>query len=395
MPKPKKNEAKQDFLNRCTKELVEKEDRKPDVAYAMCNGFWDNSQGQRSILTLAAPLELKKDDGKDGKRPFLITAYTGQPLDRFWGTWIIDLKGMKAKNKIPALREHERNRVVGHTNKSWHDKDNFYLAGNMSNKTKDAIEVVDLADEGFPWQASMRIRPIKVEFLENEKVSAKVNGQEIKGPADIWRESLVGEISFVALGVDDETAAIVLSDQEQKVPVNIELITNKEEVNPMDLQQLETEEPELLTEIREMARTEVTIENFKDEVGKLQAGATDSERTRILGVFTEVYGKDPAEKFSKVIDPEASMADMMGFAQEKAKLDILAQMKKNAPESLGPGSEEEKKDPLAGLTGDEKLKKEYELSADLQAEFGGVDRYVSFSNAEADGKVKIFRVKTA
>jgi len=44
MPQPAKNEKKQDYINRCVKYLIEKEDKKPDQARAQCEGMWAQHQ---------------------------------------------------------------------------------------------------------------------------------------------------------------------------------------------------------------------------------------------------------------------------------------------------------------------------------------------------------------
>ena len=41
MPEPEKGEKKKDYINRCTKYLIEKEGKKPDQANAQCRGMWD------------------------------------------------------------------------------------------------------------------------------------------------------------------------------------------------------------------------------------------------------------------------------------------------------------------------------------------------------------------
>lgn len=42
MPEPRKGETKSDYINRCTKQLIEKENRKPDQARAICESMWKN-----------------------------------------------------------------------------------------------------------------------------------------------------------------------------------------------------------------------------------------------------------------------------------------------------------------------------------------------------------------
>lgn len=42
MPKPSKNEKYRPYINRCTRQLIENEDRKPDQARAICESYWKN-----------------------------------------------------------------------------------------------------------------------------------------------------------------------------------------------------------------------------------------------------------------------------------------------------------------------------------------------------------------
>lgn len=44
MPTPNKGEKKQDYMNRCNKELIDKEGYKPDQANAICNSKWDKGK---------------------------------------------------------------------------------------------------------------------------------------------------------------------------------------------------------------------------------------------------------------------------------------------------------------------------------------------------------------
>lgn len=269
MPNPNKTESKQDFLKRCTAELINSEGRKSDQAFAMCNAFWDDNKSQRPVMELSAPVELAKKDGdKSDKKEFMITAYTGKPLDTWRGPLVFDVKGMQTKEKMPILREHARDRIVGFgTSFKDKSKSNFFVKGEFSETTEDAKEVHDLAVEGYPWQASVAVWARKVKILEDDKQSETVNGETIEGPAEIWTESDVGEVSFVTLGRDDNTAAITLSEKAERTTVEIinkvELTSNhknKEQGKMAEFEKitithelLKSEAPELLAEIEDKA----------------------------------------------------------------------------------------------------------------------------------------------
>lgn len=231
---PNQNEGKQDFLKRCTQVEI-KNGKNHEQAFAVCNVTWDNEKNQRSALCLTAPVELKNTQAKNEQKSFLITVYTGQPVDTWRGKLVIDVSGIQTKAKIPILREHLRDRVVG-SGKTWKKGNILYAGGIFSQKTKDGIEVLALAEEGYPWQASMHVIPAKVKVLRDDKESETVNGFSIKGPAEIWQKSKVGEVSFVSLGADDQTAAISMQTDVAGMPVEIVYTQNfkKEEIIMQD-----------------------------------------------------------------------------------------------------------------------------------------------------------------
>jgi len=233
MPSPKKNESKQDYLKRCTAVLVGDEDLKSDQAFAQCNTMWQQSKDAepselRSGFNLSTAIKLTEysdESGGSKKAGFLINAYTGKPVEMGWlGTFIFDVEGIQALDQMPVLREHMRERIVGASSKFWKDKNNVFIQGKFSEATADGKEVMALAGEGYPWQASVGIWPLEVEYLAEEKDGAKVNGMEVQGPIEIWRKSQIRETSFVSLGADDDTAGIGIH-LSKSCPVSVQAIT--------------------------------------------------------------------------------------------------------------------------------------------------------------------------
>ncbi|MFA4904466.1 MAG: hypothetical protein WC600_17165 [Desulfobaccales bacterium] len=347
MPKPNKGESKQDFLQRCTAAVMDQEGKAADQAFAVCNLAWDDSKSQRSALNLSAPLCLTPSNPGESKGSgFMITAYTGAPVERFWGgQLIIATAGIRANAKMPILREHARDRIVGYSIKAWVEGSNFLLQGEFSSKTKDGQEVQALAEEGFPWQASIGVWPSKIKILESDKEKEMVNGQEIVGPAEIWLESYVREVSFCTIGADEETAAIALTGDQKKVPVKIERAgpKNKEEAMPITLQQLEAEAPALLKEIRDKAQAEITLTALlakePAEAEKLRAEGQESgvqaERARVMEILE--YDGDSAVTL-KAIKEGTGFGEMVKLsrqAEKEGKAKTLAEMRKGAPTALG------------------------------------------------------------
>jgi len=122
LPKPKKNESHDDFMDRCmSDEVMKKEYEDEDQRYAVCQSQWENSRSvadlERRILSVDE-VELRVTDGDDPK----ITGYAAK-----YGKWSLDLGGFTERIKagafdeaiemcdIRALKNHDPNLLLGRT----------------------------------------------------------------------------------------------------------------------------------------------------------------------------------------------------------------------------------------------------------------------------------------
>ncbi len=122
LPKPKKNESKDDFMDRCMSDKVMKEDYEDEKQrYAVCQTQWDDSRSaidiERRILSID-DIELRVTDGDELK----ITGYAAK-----FGKWSLDLGGFKEKirkgafdealekSDVRALKNHDPNLLLGRT----------------------------------------------------------------------------------------------------------------------------------------------------------------------------------------------------------------------------------------------------------------------------------------
>lgn len=163
------------------------------------------------IITFTAPIELQaaRDDDRKGPRTCTMTAYTGGPM-RIAG-WdapvVVDISGMRGRGKSrPLLRDHNARAVVGHGVAN--GDTTLTVEGVMSGAGPDAAEVIAASDNGFPWQCSIGASVEKDVFIPAGK-TGRANGQEFEGPVYIARKTTLSEISFVALGADDNTSASI------------------------------------------------------------------------------------------------------------------------------------------------------------------------------------------
>ncbi|MCA9134283.1 MAG: hypothetical protein KDA45_14040, partial [Planctomycetales bacterium] len=160
-----------------------------------------------AVITAAETAE----DGKPMGRPTVsINAYNGG-LIRVAGYYrpvVVDLDGLTGVGKpIPLYRNHNADRIVGHGTATRKDN-SLQLSGKLSANNDDTREIVDLAAEQFPWQASLGAQPLRLEQVE-AGAAVTVNGQSIAGPATIVRAARLYEISIVANGADDSTSTKV------------------------------------------------------------------------------------------------------------------------------------------------------------------------------------------
>ncbi len=173
-------------------------------------------------------VEIEAARSEDNRPTFAIVGYTGAPMkvDGFSYPVIVDLAGLKADSQqIPALRNHDTDRIVGMTDAIKIGSD-VRLSGVITGDNADAQEVISQSKNGFKWQASIGANVVRREFLEAGK-KATVNGREVNGPILIARQSVLQEISFVALGADGQTSASVaasisLGTPLQGSPMNFE-----------------------------------------------------------------------------------------------------------------------------------------------------------------------------
>lgn len=141
-------------------------------------------------------------------RNFKSIAYTGATVKGPFGKLIIDLAGLDTAGHVhPILREHAREKVVGMSNITERKGGGLLMKGKML-ATADAREVIGLADEGFPWQASVGIGIDDVEEVPAGK-AVSVNGATFSGPGVVIRRAKLKETSVCVLGADDATSFVV------------------------------------------------------------------------------------------------------------------------------------------------------------------------------------------
>jgi hypothetical protein len=162
-------------------------------------------------------IEASEPQGQGESVPrFAMLAYSGGPM-RVEG-WkfpvVVDLHGLAIPSQRRPVRfGHSMFAGVGHTERIAVEDGRLMAEGIVSRDTAAAREVVTSGKRGFPWQASIGARVVDAQFVKAGG-SAVVNGRSIDGPVYVARKTVLGEISFVDLGADGNTAATIAASQE-------------------------------------------------------------------------------------------------------------------------------------------------------------------------------------
>jgi len=200
-------------------------------------------------------------------RAFTMLAYTGAPMypEGWWDPVIIDLAGVKVPSQQrPILRQHDHEKIVGHSTAVVVSDKGIEITGVMSGVGPDATEVIALADNGFPWQASIGATPIRREYLDAGK-TATVNGREVTGPMVISRETELGESSFVPLGADGATSATVSGSLGRRTVNERELLKGAKRYGNVRAAKYSDEDIEKMSDEEAKAALKECMKNADDE----------------------------------------------------------------------------------------------------------------------------------
>jgi hypothetical protein len=202
-------------------------------------------------------VDIKLSGGEEGEElAFSMNAYSGKILKGhwLWGDLAIDVQGVQFdKKRIPILEQHDLDRKIGVSNSKPKTDDNTILFESIKLLSNDtAQEFKKNLDDGFPYQASVGLRPLLLEEVA-EGETAEVNGLKMKGPGTIFRKSKFKEASVCVFGFDENTGVSSLSDAEEEVEVDVILSddsnNDNQEVEDMTLEQLKEQHPNLYKEI--------------------------------------------------------------------------------------------------------------------------------------------------
>jgi phage major head subunit gpT-like protein len=173
---------------------------------------------------------LQAADGESaaGPRKFRIVAYTGAPIRQGWSREpvIIDMAGMTLPATVPIVMGHDYalGSILGQGVPSVQGGQ-LVIEAEILADTDTARQVLNLADRGYQWQASVGA-DVGRHLRFGEDQATTVNGQTVTGPVRIVRASTLRETSFVTLGADRSTAVSIAADAAEEIPMAADATTS-------------------------------------------------------------------------------------------------------------------------------------------------------------------------
>lgn len=160
----------------------------------------------RRKATLHGPVNLKATGGK--QRRFKILAYTGGKLHLDgWDTpLVVDLSKLPTANTFPIVLDHEQSveATLGQCQNVFNDGRKLVLTGPITGTSKRVRDVIDQADNGHQWQASIGAL-VTAGYDVPEGESTRVNGRVLAGPIFVATQARLIETSVLPIGADSNT----------------------------------------------------------------------------------------------------------------------------------------------------------------------------------------------
>jgi dsDNA-binding SOS-regulon protein len=228
-----------------------------------------------------------------------------------------------------------------------------------------------MAREGFPWQASIYIPPDSIEKVPEGK-TAEVNGNTLDGPGHIFRKSWLREVTFTALGADENTHAVSLSNETSTVEASVYTVSTIKEdqmsdnLEPVDL------EPEI-TEEAIPTKSDVEL-------------AVEKERGRISQILSaKCTGQDELAK--NLIESGVSLEEAQGALLSDVKSRMEDRLSTIITESPAPAGMEVEVEETP-MNDEDRWLAEFQNDKNIQGEFGESKFYINYKKGISGGSIK-------
>ena len=268
-----------------------------------------DEDGIPSMLTLAEePYELPK---QDGDKPVRCTgvAYSGGSFRQWWSALpcYVDLSGMRMAEQVCLMYNHSydpecRLGVIEAKN----DGKTLTVDGEFDTGNPLAQSIIR-AGRKFNWQLSIGAENGKVERVDEGTVET-INGNTVNGPALVVRESVLREVSIVAIGADAKTsmeikASLMAPEPDEQV---VQAVAQAEPA--VEIEKHETTEED--TDMNEELNAKLNA--ITDGLTKLSERIEETEKR------FETQASRPAPEICVRNTDDIAMADVLQAAVEQA-----------------------------------------------------------------------------
>jgi hypothetical protein len=163
-------------------------------------------------IEATSPVTIRAAEGDSPKR-FEIAAYTGEPMNigGYDLPVVVEIASVDVSvQRIPVLYDHmpDVDFIVGQSDSVSKDNGIIRVAGTLNGSGIYAQKVREQAAAGYVWQASIGMDPASVQRVDAGQV-ADANGRQYAGPLYLAKGGVLREVSFVVLGGDRKTSAVV------------------------------------------------------------------------------------------------------------------------------------------------------------------------------------------
>ena len=334
-----------------------------------------------SIFSMSGEVEFAdKDDPSKGQN-IRLKLYDGS-INQHWyyGALAFDLATMKLeKRTVPILHEHDTGTRLGIGKKATFDGE-FILEGPLLKTSAKAKEIKAEADEGFPFEGSLRYDPDRAKFVklaEGEK--HEINGRTMTGPGYAIYNTIIKEGSVCTFGALKGCRSQVFNHQKQE----------EKEHTMLTLDKFKADNEALYKEVFALGQAEGQTKGEANEraiFAELRDACGDDD-TLLVACYSD--GKTVADAFkmraakmkeandalvaelalAKKTPPPAgdAAADEFSDAEEKQKkAAALALANKNGGDAFD-----------AKAASDDELKAHFHATQDLKDQFSCADAYVA------------------
>lgn len=180
---------------------------------------------EQQPLTITAAAGDVEGDAPKGPPRVESNSYNGGKMGVGWPhPVVVDLERSNVAGSHPIYRSHSDQRIVGHGQSEVVRAEDGGLSlrttGTLSSKkleagNTDVAEIVELAAEAFPWQASIGARPVSSVLVPAGKTK-RVNGRDQAGPF-FHVVAELQEVSIVPRGADSSTSTSIAATEQSEM----------------------------------------------------------------------------------------------------------------------------------------------------------------------------------